>query len=128
MGESFGVVARFSITDACFELEDTFEEVHDLVETPLEGSHDVFVHMEFPSLDFNNIVSHNPIDHSHVSPICSLPSLSPENPMIFDANIDLGYEDNMFSMLGGSIDDYVSRGYVTGHECMIPSLILIVYA
>ena len=36
-------------------------------------------------------------------------------PIIFDANVDLGYEDNVFDVLVGSIDDYVSlrcfRGY-----------------
>ena len=36
-GEPFEVIARFSIIDACFELEDTLDNVHDLVETPLEG-------------------------------------------------------------------------------------------
>ena len=50
MGERFGFVARFSIVDACFELEDALNELHDLVETPLDGSHDVFVHEGFVNL------------------------------------------------------------------------------
>ena len=45
--------------------------------------------------------------------------------MICDANDDLGYVDNMFSMLGGSLDNYVSLGYLEG---MIPLLTLILYA
>ena len=60
----------------------------------------------------------DPLDHSHVSPICSLPSPSPkyfidmpiENPMIFDSNVDLGHVDNMFSMLGGSLNNYMPMG------------------
>jgi len=27
-----------------------------------------------------------------------------DNPMIFYANVDLGYENNMFNMLGGNVD------------------------
>ena len=34
VGELFGVVATFSFTNACFEPGDTFDEVHDLDETP----------------------------------------------------------------------------------------------
>jgi len=36
--------------------------------------------------------------------------------MICDANVDLGYEDNMFSMLGRSVDDLVSLGYFRGYH------------
>ena len=64
--------------------------MRDLVETSLEGSCNVFMHEESPRLGFNNIVVSNPLGHSHVSPVCSLPSPSPEyyivepigNPMI----------------------------------------------
>ena len=28
----------------------------------------------------------------------------------FDITIDLGYEDNMFNMLSGNVDDYMSLG------------------
>jgi len=122
--EPFGVVTRFSITDACFELGDTCDKLHDLVEMPLEGSRDVFMHEEFPSLGFDNNVIPNPFYHFHVSPICSLPSISSEysldvpndNPMICDANVDLGYEDYIFSMLGGNIQDYVSLCYLRGYD------------
>jgi len=70
--------------------------VHDLVEMTLEGSCDVFMHEESPSLSFEDIVLPNPLEHSYVSPICSLPSPSLEyylgatidNFMIYDANLD----------------------------------------
>ena len=106
VGDPFGVVARSSVADAYFDSEDTFDKVYDLVETPLEGSRDVLMHDESPSLGCNNVLP-NPLDHSYVSPICSLPSPSLEyyidtpidNPMIFYANVDLGCERNMFDML-----------------------------
>ena len=90
MGKHFGRFARFSVADACFESEDILDEVHDLVEILLEGSRDVFMHKESSSFCFNYAFP-NPLDHSYVSPICSLPSPSPkhfidtpiENPMIF---------------------------------------------
>ena len=34
VGEPFGVVARFSFTNACFQSGDAFDEVHDLDEAP----------------------------------------------------------------------------------------------
>ena len=36
------------------------------------------------------------------------------NPMICDANVDLGYEDNMLDVLDGNVDDYLSLGYFRG--------------
>jgi len=36
--------------------------------------------------------------------------------MIFDANVDLGYEDNEFNVLGGIVDDYVSLCYFRGYD------------
>jgi len=73
VGEPFGEVAGFCVTHASFKPEDILAEVHDLDKTPLEGSHEVFMYEEFTSLDCNNVLP-NPFDHSHVSPICSLPS------------------------------------------------------
>jgi len=35
VGEPFGLVATFSMNNACCGLETTFEEVHHIVETPL---------------------------------------------------------------------------------------------
>ena len=82
---------------------------------------------ESPSLGFDNNVLTNPFDHSHVLPICSLSSPSPEyyidvpidNPMICNGNVDLGYENNMFNILGGNVDNFVSLGYFSG---IIPPL------
>jgi len=96
--------------------------VHDLNKTHVEGLQDVFMHEESPSRGFDDIVLSNPLDHSHASSMCSPPSVSPEysldapidNPKICDANVDLGYEDNAFSMLGGNADNYVSIGYLRG--------------
>jgi len=45
--ELFGFVARFDIVDACCELKDTFDAMHDLGKTPLEASCDVYVHEEY---------------------------------------------------------------------------------
>jgi len=36
--------------------------------------------------------------------------------MIYDAAMDLGYKANMFNMLGGNVDDYVSLGYFSGYD------------
>ena len=50
MGEPFGLVTRLGINNACCGLETLFEEVHHLVETPLEGCRDMFVHEGSPKL------------------------------------------------------------------------------
>jgi len=122
-GEPFGFDARFDVSYACFKSEDILDEVHDLDKTLLEGSPNEFIRKDLPNLNCNNVLP-NPPDHSHVFPMCSLPSQSPEyyldepinNFLICDANIDLGYENNMFSMLGGSLDNYVSLGYFRGYD------------
>jgi len=124
----FGILARFSVGDACFESEDTFDEVHDLLgKAPFEGSCDVFIYEKSPSLGFDNIVLPNPVHRSYVSPIYLQPFPSPEyyidapidNPMICDANNDLGYKDNMFSMLGGNVDKFMSLGYFSGYNAFL---------
>ena len=35
--------------------------------------------------------------------------------MICDATMDLGYEDNIFYLLGGNVDNCVSLGYCRGY-------------
>ena len=95
------------------------DEVHDLVETSLEGSRDVYMHEKSPSLGFDNIVLRNPLNDTHVSPICLSRSPSPEyhidvpndNPVICDANNNLGYEDKAFSMFGGNVVNFMSLSY-----------------
>jgi len=76
----------------------------------------VLVHEESPSSIFDNNILPNPLEHSYVLPIPSLPSSSPEydivepidNFMICNANSDLGHEDTEFNVLGGNVDDYLS--------------------
>jgi len=107
-----------------FESEDTLDIVHDIAKTPFVGSCDEFVCEDFPTLGFDDSVLPNPLDHSHSSPIRSLPSVSLEhyidvptnNPMICYANVDLGYEGNMFHVLGGNTDNFVSLGYFGGYN------------
>ena len=41
--------------------------------------------------------------------------------MVFNANVDLGYEDNEFNVLGGNVDDYLSLGYSRGYDPSINS-------
>jgi len=93
----------------------------------------VFVPKDFPILGFDDRVLPNPLDHSHASPIYSLPSLTPKyyinvpisTPMICDATMNLGYEDNLFNIFGRSV--IIMCPLVT-LEAMISPLTLIVYA
>jgi len=70
----------------------------------------VFEHKDFPSPGYKIVLS-NPLDHSDASPLYPLPSQSLEyyldepinNFLIYDANIDLVYDKNMFNMLGGNV-------------------------
>jgi len=123
VGEPFGVIAGLKVIDVCFDSKDTVDEVYDLVKIPLEGFCDLFMHENFPSLGFN-IILPNPLNHSYVFPMCSQSSSSPryyiympiDNPMIFDANVVLGCEGNMFDMLGGNVDEYVFLGYLRVYD------------
>jgi len=72
-GDPFGFDGRFDVVDTCFELEDIFDKVHDLVKTLLEESYDVFMHEESPSLSFDNSFVPNLLDYLRVSPACSQP-------------------------------------------------------
>jgi len=85
MGEPFGLIAKFVVDDAYYESEDTYDVMHNLVETPLEVSCDMHVQEESSSLSCDNVL-HNPLDQSHVSPMCSQYLLSPES--YFDVSID----------------------------------------
>ena len=79
----------------------------------------MFMHEESPSLGCDDIVLPNPFDHSHVSPMYLQPSPCPKyyinvpinNPMICGANVDFSYKDNMFNMLSGNVDNFLSPGY-----------------
>ena len=74
------------MNNALCGLEDTFDMEYNLVDTPLEGCHDMFVHEGSSSLGCDKD-SPNPLKHSHVSPMCSQPHFSPIIclicPMIF---------------------------------------------
>jgi len=50
VGEPFRLGASFGMNNALCGLEDTFNMKHNLVDTPLEGCRDVFMHEESPSL------------------------------------------------------------------------------
>jgi len=92
----------------------------------------LFTYKESPSLGCNNVFP-TLLDHSHVSPICSLSPPTPkyyldalvDNFMIYNANVDLSNENNLFSMLNGNVDEYVSLCYFRGYD---PFSTLIVYA
>jgi len=125
--EPFGFDVTFDFFDACFKSKDILDEVHGLAETPLEVSRDVFMNEESPSLGFDNNILPNPLDHSHVSPICSLPSISPEysldapfdSPKLCDSNVELGYAGKMFNMIDGNVDNFMSLGYFTGYNASL---------
>jgi len=101
--------------------------MHNLVDTLLEGCREVFVHERSPSLAYYNIIP-NSLEHSLVSTLCSPPSLSspeldldvPNDISMFcDFNVDMGYENNMFNMLGGNVENFVSLGYLCGYNAAL---------
>ena len=104
-------------------LEDTFDVMHNLVETPLGMSYDVYAHKESSSLNYDNILS-NPLGHSDVDPMCSQRSSSLkyyfdepiDDPMICDSNVDLDYESNTFDVLGGNVDNFLSLRHFSGYD------------
>jgi len=87
--------------------------------TLLEGSYDVFMYEESPGLSFDNVFS-NLLDHAHALCLCSLPFPSLEfciekrinSHVMCGSHLDMGYEDNVFHVLGRSVDDQLSLGCV----------------
>jgi len=75
VGEPFGLVSSFGMSNALCGLEGTFNVEHNLVDTPLEGCRDVFFHEGSPSLAYDNVIP-NFLEHSHVPTFCSPPSFS----------------------------------------------------
>jgi len=65
VGEPFGLAASFGMDNACCGLETSFDEVHNLVDTPLEGFSDVFMHEGSPSLG-SNMLSPIPLSISMI--------------------------------------------------------------
>ena len=41
--------------------------------------------------------------------------------MICDSNADFGYEYNMFDMLSGKVDNFLSLGYFSGYDASLDS-------
>ena len=60
------------LVHVCLDLEDTFDMSHNLVDSPLEGCRDMFVHGGCPSLGCDDVIP-NSLEHSHVSPMFSQP-------------------------------------------------------
>jgi len=99
----------------------------DLVDNPLEGCREVFVHEGSPSLAYENVLPSS-LKRFHVSPILSQPSSSsPEyafyvpidNLEICGVTVDLGNDDKMFNMLGGNVENYESLGSLCGYDATL---------
>jgi len=118
--------ARFDEVNACLEWGDTFDRVHNLIETPFEVSCDVYVHEDSSSLGFNYVIL-NPLDHFHVIMMCSQPSsfleysfnLPIDNSMLCDSHVYLGHEDNILKMLGGEVANFLFLGYLSGYDASL---------
>jgi len=126
VGEPFGFSASFGMNNALCGMEDTFDMEHNLVDTPLEGCRDVFMHEGFPSLACENVLP-CPLEHSHASTFCSQPSFFPEytynvpidNFEICNSNVDMGYANNIFHMLGGKVETFKSLGNFSGYNATL---------
>jgi len=109
--------ARFDVADACFKSKDISDAVHDLDKTPLEGSPDVFTHedsqspLSFPCFTYFFITLSFPLSTTLVRLLKIL--------CFFYTDNDLGYEDNMFNMLGRNIDNFMSLGYFSGYNASL---------
>ena len=42
-----------------------------------------------------------------------------DNPKICDSNVDLGHAGEMFNMLGGNVDNFLSLGYFCGYDASL---------
>ena len=84
------------------------------------------MHEGFPSLACENVFL-SPLEHSHVSTFCSAPSffseytydVSIDNFEICDSNIDMGYADNIFHVIGGNVETFESLGNFSGYNATI---------
>jgi len=126
VGEPFGLGASFGMDIACCGLETSFDEVHNLVDTPLQGCSDMFMHERSPSLGSNYVIP-NPLEQFHDSIMCSQPSFSPELDldvpndifMLCESNVDLGHENHMFNVLGGNLENFESLGSLCGYDAAL---------
>ena len=110
-GEPLGYAARFNRDNALCGFEDMLDREHNLVDTPLKGCRDLFVHEGSSSLSYENVLP-NPLEHAHVSivsspPSSSSPELAFEVPIsiskICDANVDLGNVNTCLICLVGKL-------------------------
>jgi len=126
VGEPFGLGANFGMNNALCGSDDTFDMEHNLGDTPLEGCRDAFMHEGSPSLACEKVFP-SPLEHFLVSTFCSQPSFSPEldfdvpidNFEICDSDVDMGYADNMFHMLGGIFETFESLGNFSGYNAVL---------
>jgi len=135
VSEPFGLVTRFSMNNACCGLETPFEEVHNLVDNPLERCRDMFEHEGCPSLVCDDVIP-NSLEHSHVSPMFSHPSFSPKHSFdvpndiskLRDSNMDLGYDDNVLNTLSGNDENFKPQGYFSGYDAALDPAILHIHS
>jgi len=123
-GEPFGYVTNFGMNNDLCGFEDTLNRGHNLVDPPLEGCRDLFVHEGSSSLSFENVLP-NPLEHAHVSTFSSQPSSSsPEYTYdvpndiseISDSNVGVGNKDHMLNLLGGNVENFESLGSLCGYD------------
>ena len=50
-----------------------------------------------------------------IFPKCSV-DVPSDISTLYDFNVDLGRENNMFNMLGGNVANFGSLGYFSGHD------------
>jgi len=126
VGEPFGLGARFGMNNVLCELEDTFDIEHNLVDTPIEGCRDIFMHEGSPSLACENDLPRS-LEHSHVPTFCSQPLFSLEytydvtndNFELCDSIVNMSHEDNMLSMLSGNVKNFGSLGYFSRYNAAL---------
>ena len=99
VGESFRLDAGFDMNNDLCGFEETLDREHNLVDTPLEGCREVFVHERSPSLAYENVIPSS-LEHSPVSTLCFttfniIPRVRLNVPndisTICDFNVDMGY-------------------------------------
>ena len=59
-----------------------------------------------------------PCVHHHYCPLSTI-LMCPLISKICDSHVELGYEDNMFNMLGGNVDNCLSLGYLSGYDASL---------
>jgi len=124
VGEPIRFDASLGMNNVLYRFEDTLDREHNLVNTPLKGCREVFVHERSSNLTCDNVIP-NSLEQSYVFTMCSQPSsFSPENiydvPIdnfeICDPKVDMGHAGNMFNVLGGNEESFESLGSLRGYD------------